>query len=118
DPEAVRTLLLGFDSVDAAAATVSEIIASGIVPAAIEMMDAPITAAVEAFVNAGYPLDAAALLLVELDGPASGVDHDAAAVEQVAIAHGATTVAHAGDDAERGLWWKARKNAFGAVARI
>lgn len=118
DPESVHTLLAGFASVDSAAATVSEIIASGVVPAAIEMMDAPITAAVEAFVHAGYPLDVAALLLIELDGPTSAVEHDAAAVERVARNQGATSVANARDAAERALWWKARKNAFGAVARI
>src|SRR5262249_60260463 len=70
---AVRTLLLDFTSVDAAAATVSGIIAAGIVPAALEMMDAEITRAVEDFVGAGYPRDAAAVLLVELDGLAGGV---------------------------------------------
>jgi glycolate oxidase len=118
DPPAIHTLLIGFDTVEAAAATVSAIIAAGVVPAAIEMMDAPITAAVEAFVHAGYPLDVAALLLVELDGAPAAVTSDAATIDEVATANGATTVAHADDDAERALWWKARKNAFGAVARV
>ena len=79
-PPAVRTLLVDFSSVDDAAATVSGIIASGIVPAAIEMMDARITRAAEEFAHAGYPTDAAAVLLVEIDGLPRGVDH---AVERV-----------------------------------
>src|SRR5436309_692090 len=83
DPPAVRTLLLDFTSIEAAAATVSGIIAAGIVPAALEMMDAEITRAVEDFVHAGFPRDAAAGLLVEVDGLPAGVDAAASIVEEV-----------------------------------
>jgi glycolate oxidase len=118
NPPAVRTLLLDFNAIDDAAATVSGIIAAGIVPAALEMMDAEITKAVEDFVGAGYPRDAAAVLLVEVDGLASGVDAAVDAVREVGLAHGARTVRVAADDAERALLWKGRKSAFGAIARI
>jgi glycolate oxidase len=118
DPEAVRTLLVDYASAEAAAATVSAVVAAGIVPAAIEMMDAPITRAVEAFVGAGYPLDAAAVLLIEIDGAVAAVDDDVRRVEAIALATGARSVRIAGSETERALWWKARKNAFGAVARV
>jgi FAD/FMN-containing dehydrogenase len=118
DPPAVRTLLLDFTSIESAAATVSGIIAEGIVPAALEMMDAQITRAVEDFVGAGYPRDAAAVLLVELDGLPAGVAAQVEAVRAVGTEHGARTVRVAADDAERALLWKGRKSAFGAIARI
>ncbi|MBV8951797.1 MAG: FAD-binding protein, partial [Actinobacteria bacterium] len=115
---AVGTMLLGFGSVDDAAAAVSGIIAAGIVPAALEMMDALITRAVEDFVGAGFPRDAAAVLLVELDGLPEGVEAESEAVRRVAGEHGARTVRVAADEAERALLWKGRKSAFGAIARI
>jgi glycolate oxidase len=118
DPPAVRTLLVDFTSIDDAAATVSEVIAAGVVPAALEMMDAQITRAVEDFVGAGYPRDAAAVLLVELDGLEDGVSADVAEVSRIARACGARTVRVAADDTERALLWKGRKSAFGAIARI
>jgi len=118
DPPVVRTLLLDFDTIEAAGATVSGIIAAGIVPAALEMMDAEITRAVEEFVGAGYPRDAAAVLLVELDGLTDGVAAEVDAVRGVGRAHGARTVRVATDEAERALLWKGRKSAFGAIARI
>jgi glycolate oxidase len=118
NPPAVNTLLLDFTSVDDGAATVSAIIAAGIVPAAIEMMDARITAAVEAFVHAGFPLDAAAILIVEVDGLAAGVAAAAEQVTAIGRAHGARSVRAAVDPAERALIWKGRKNAFGAIARV
>jgi glycolate oxidase len=118
DPPVVRTLLLDFTSIEDAAATVSGIIAAGIVPAALEMMDAEITRAVEDYVGAGYPRDAAAVLLVELDGLDGGVAHQVDAVERVGLEHGARTVRVAADEAERALLWKGRKSAFGAIARI
>jgi glycolate oxidase len=118
DPPVIRTLLLGFGAIDDAAAAVSGIIAAGIVPAALEMMDAKITQAVEDFVGAGYPRDAAAVLLVELDGLDDGVAADVEAVRRVALANGARTVRVAADEAERALLWKGRKSAFGAIARI
>jgi len=118
DPPAVRTMLLDFTSIEDAAATVSGVIAAGIVPAALEMMDAEITRAVEDYVGAGYPRDAAAVLLVELDGLPGGVDHDSDAVARVGRELGARTVRVAADDAERALLWKGRKSAFGAIARL
>ncbi|MGY6499565.1 MAG: FAD-binding oxidoreductase [Acidimicrobiales bacterium] len=118
NPACVETLLADFSTVEDAAATVSAIIAAGIVPAAIEMMDRPITVAVEEFVGAGYPTDAAAVLLVEVDGPSAAVDAERRAVERLASEHGARSVRRAADDTERALLWKARKSAFGAVARV
>jgi glycolate oxidase len=118
DPPSVATMLCGFDSVEAAAATVSGIIAAGVLPAALEMMDARITQAVEDFVGAGYPRDAQAVLLAEVDGLAAGVAQHVDAITEVALANGATLVRVAADDAERALLWKGRKSAFGAIARI
>ena len=117
-PPAVRTLLADFASVEDAAGAVTGIIAAGIVPAALEMMDQLITVAVEEYVHAGFPTDAAAVLLVEVDGLPDGADAAAALVEEVCLAHGARTVRVAADAAERALLWKGRKSAFGAVARI
>jgi glycolate oxidase len=118
NPPAVRTMLLDFADVDACARTVSAIIAAGVVPAAIEMMDQGIVRAVEAFAHAGYPTDAAAVLLVEVDGTAAAVDAQAAAVETAAQVNDVGTVRVAQDEAERALLWKGRKAAFGAIARI
>jgi glycolate oxidase len=118
NPPSVRTLLLDFSAIEDAGAAVSGIIAAGIVPAALEMMDAEITRAVEDYVGAGYPRDAAAVLLVELDGLPDGVDAQVAVVERVGREHGARAVRVAAGDAERALLWKGRKSAFGAIARI
>jgi glycolate oxidase len=118
NPPCVRTMLLDFVTVDDGAATVSAIIASGLVPAAIEMMDALITGAVEEFVHAGFPLDAAAVLIVEVDGLQAFVDDAAARIAEIGRTHGARTVRIAADDNERALIWKGRKSAFGAIARI
>jgi glycolate oxidase len=118
NPPAIATLLLDFASIDTAGATVSGIIAAGVVPAALEMMDARITAAVEDFVGAGYPRDAAAVLLVEVDGMPAGVSADVETVRDVATAHGARTVRVAADETERALLWKGRRSAFGAIARV
>jgi len=118
DAPRVATMLGAFSSVDAAAATVSGIIAAGVLPAALEMMDAKITQAVEDFVGAGYPRDAEAVLLVELEGLDAGVDEQIAAVDGIARANGATSVRVAADETERALLWKGRKSAFGAIARI
>ncbi len=117
DPPAVQTLLLAFDSVDAAAQTVSAVIANGIVPAAIEMMDNNIIRAVEEFVGAGFPTDAAAVVIVEVDGLPGGVAEEADRVMEMATARGGS-VRRAADDQERALLWKGRKSAFGAIARI
>ncbi|MBI2706139.1 MAG: FAD-binding protein [Actinobacteria bacterium] len=118
NPPAVKTMLLDFVSVDDAAGCVSGIIAAGLVPAALEMIEGKMIEAVEAFVHAGYPADAAAVLLVEVDGLPGGVAEDAAAVASVGERCGARTVRIAADETERQLLWKGRKSAFGAVARI
>jgi glycolate oxidase subunit GlcD len=119
DPQAVRTLLADFHSVDAAAHAVSAIVAAGIVPAAMEMMDGPTIQAVEASIYAaGYPVDAAAILLIELDGAAAGIDADAARVAAFCRDAGARGVRTATDPAERARLWQGRKKAFGAMGRI
>jgi glycolate oxidase len=117
-PPALRTMLVGFPSVEAAAETVSAVIAAGIIPAAMEMMDARMTRAVEEYVHAGFPVDAAAVLLIEVDGLIDGVESAAAEVADLARRLGATSVRVAADAAERDLLWKGRKSAFGAVARV
>jgi glycolate dehydrogenase FAD-linked subunit len=115
---AIRTMLLDFAQVEDCAATVSSIVARGVVPAALEMMDRGIVRAVEAFAHAGYPTDAAAVLLVELDGLEAAVEAQARAVEAAAREHMVGTVRIAADASERALLWKGRKSAFGAIARI
>ena len=115
---AVRTMLLDFERVHDCAATVSAIVARGVVPAALEMMDRGIVRAVERFAHAGYPTDAAAVLLVELDGLEAAVEAQAREVEAAARQHGVGTVRVAADAAERALLWKGRKSAFGAIAQI
>jgi len=118
-PQAIRTLLADFSSIDAAARAVSAIIASRILPAALEMMDAATIRAVEASIYAaGYPTDAAAVLLVELDGPVAGLDADVATVVRLSREAGARTVRVARDEAERAKLWQGRKKAFGAMGRI
>jgi glycolate oxidase len=118
EPPTVRTMLLGFATVEDCAATVSAIIARGVVPAALEMMDQRIVRAVEAFAHAGYPTDAAAVLLVEVDGIAASVDAQAYEVEAAARANGVGSIRIAESPEERALLWKGRKSAFGAIARI
>ena len=115
---AVRTMLLDFERVADCAATVSAIVAAGVVPAALEMMDRGIVRAVENFAHAGYPTDAAAVLLVELDGLEAGVEAQAREVQAAAREHAVGTVRVAADEAERALLWKGRKSAFGAIAQI
>ncbi|MEQ8842127.1 MAG: FAD-linked oxidase C-terminal domain-containing protein [Acidimicrobiales bacterium] len=118
NPPAVRTLLLSFDTVRAAAETVSAVIAAGIVPAALEVMDQRITVAVENFVGAGYPTDAAAVLLAEVEGSPAGADIDAERLETIGRANGATRVRRAESEEESALLWKGRKTAFGAIAQL
>ncbi len=117
-PEGVRTLLAVFESVDDACTAVSGIIAAGIVPAALEMMDQLIVQAVEAAFHVGFPVDAGAVLLVELDGATAELDEQAIAVETICRAHAAREVRLAADAAERAALWKSRKRAFGAVGRL
>ncbi len=116
--EAVRTTLVAFTDTDAAGEAVSGIIAAGIVPAAVEMMDHLAIAACEAAVHAGYPLDVGAILLVELDGPRSEVEQQQGQVEAICRQAGALEVRIAGSEEERLLMWKGRKAAFAAMGRI
>ena len=117
-PEAVKTLLAGFATTDAAGAAVSDVIAAGILPAAIEMMDRVTIEAAEAAVHAGYPPDAGAVLIVELDGVAVQVEDDLAAVEEICRTNGAGEIRVAADEHERALLWKGRKAAFAAMGRV
>ncbi|MGN9778125.1 FAD-linked oxidase C-terminal domain-containing protein [Micromonospora sp. H33] len=117
-PEAVRTLLAAFATTDQAGAATSAVIGAGMVPAAIEMMDALAIEAAEAAVQCGYPAGAGAVLIVELDGPAAEVDAQFADVERLCRDNGAFEIRIAADDAERALFWKGRKSAFAAVGRI
>ncbi|REE99277.1 FAD-linked oxidase C-terminal domain-containing protein [Thermomonospora umbrina] len=117
-PETVQTLLAAFASIEAGGAAVSAIIGAGVVPAAIEMMDALAIEAAEAAVACGYPDGAGAVLIVELDGPDTEVEHQFAEVERLCRETGAFEIRIAADDVERGLIWKGRKSAFAAVGRI
>jgi glycolate oxidase len=117
-PPSIRTMLLDFTTVEDCAATVGAIIARGVVPAAMEMMDQGIVVAAENFAHAGYPVDAAAILIVEVDGVQAAVDAQSREVEAAAHADAVRTIRVAADDAERALLWKGRKSAFGAVAQI
>ncbi|HWB66257.1 MAG TPA: FAD-linked oxidase C-terminal domain-containing protein [Mycobacteriales bacterium] len=118
DPQAVQTLLAGFRSVDDAGEAVSAIIAAGVLPAAIEMMDALAIEAAEAAVHPGYPEGAAAVLVVELDGPGCEVEAQVLDVERMCRDAGAFEIRVAADEAQRALIWKGRKSAFAAVGRI
>jgi glycolate oxidase len=118
EPPAIRTMLLDFGTAEDCAATVSAIVARGVVPAALEMMDQGIVRAVEAFAHAGYPTDAAAVLLVEVDGTEAGAAAQAAEVEAAAREHAVGSIRVAETADERALLWKGRKSAFGAIARI
>ncbi len=117
-PETVRTLLAAFGSMAEAGGAVSAIIGAGIIPAAVEMMDALSREAAEAAVHAGYPEGAGGLLIVELDGPAAEVEHQFEAVERFCRENGCTEIRIAADDAERVLMWKGRKAAFAAMGRV
>ncbi|RIY02508.1 FAD-binding protein [Aureimonas flava] len=117
-PETARAVLIGFPTSEEAGACVAAIIARGIIPGGMEMMDAPAIRAAEDFVHAGYPLDVEALLIVELDGPGAEVDHLLREVEAIAGANGATTTRVSQSDAERMSFWAGRKAAFPAVGRI
>jgi glycolate oxidase len=117
-PPVVRTMLLDFTSIEDCAATVSDIIASGVVPAAVEMMDHGIVVAAERFAHAGYPTDAAAILIVEVEGLAESVGAQARAVERAGADNRVRSIRVAADETERALIWKGRKSAFGAVAQI
>ena len=117
-PECARAVLVGFCSSEDAGECVSKIIGAGIIPAGMEMMDAPAIHAVEQFVHAGYPLDVEALLIVEVDGPQAEADHLVARVEAIAKACRAVTCRVSSSEEERLLFWAGRKAAFPAVGRI
>ena len=117
-PETARGLLLAFPTVEAGAGCVADIIAAGIVPGGLEMMDGPAIRAAEDFQPCGYPTDAASLLICELDGEASEVDHLAGRVSDIARAAGATTIRASESEEERLGFWAGRKNAFPAVGAI
>lgn len=119
NPQSIRTMLADFLSIDAAARAVTAIVAAGIVPAALEMMDTGTIRAVESSVYAaGYPVDAAAVLLIEIDGLTAGLDEDALRIEQLCLDAGARTIRTATEVAERARLWQGRKKAFGAMGRI
>ncbi len=117
-PELARVVMAGFGSVRAAGDAVGAVIAAGIIPAGLEMMDALAISAAEDFANAGYPRDAQALLLCELDGTEQEVEQHIAAVRGVFTDHGATSIRISADEAERALLWQGRKSAFPAVGRL
>ncbi len=117
-PEAVHTLLAGFETTDAAGAAVSGIVAAGILPSAIEMMDRLTIEAAELAVAPGYPAGAGAILLVELDGVSAQVEEDAAEIERICAGCGAFELRAATNDLARALLWKGRKSAFAAMGRV
>jgi FAD/FMN-containing dehydrogenase len=117
-PPSVETLLADFPTMREAAAAVTGVISEGIIPAALEMMDRNIVEVVEAYVGAGLPVDAAAVLLVEVDGLPGGAAEQARRVDKILRANGARCVEIASSEEQRALWWKGRKSAFGAIARI
>jgi glycolate oxidase len=117
-PETVKTILAVYDSVEACANTVAEITARAITPAAVEMLDGVMLRMVEEATHAGYPMDASAVLLIELEGLQEAVEEQAAQVQEACAAMGAREFRVARDNEERELLWKGRKNAFGAVGRV
>lgn len=117
-PEAARAVLLGFLTVEGAGQCVADIIAAGIIPAGMEMMDQPAIHAAEAFVNAGYPLNVDALLIVEVDGPAAECDHLIEEIARISKENGAVTSRVSTSEAERQSFWAGRKAAFPAVGRL
>src|SRR5690606_4569696 len=118
EPEGCRTLLAVFDSVDDATRAVSGIIEQGIIPAALEMMDNLVIQAVEEAFGFGFPLDAAAVLIIEVDGLEAGLDEQAEACAAICRANRARELRTAATEEERRLLWMSRKKAFGALGRI
>jgi glycolate oxidase len=118
DPAAYRTMLGVFNSVQDATQTISNIIGAGIVPAALELMDQGIVGAVEAAFHFGFPLDAAAVLLIEVDGLEVAVEEEAQKIDTICRETGAREVRSANSPKERLLLWKCRKQAFGAIGRL
>jgi glycolate oxidase len=118
NPQGVRTMMAVFDSVDDATQAISGIIGAGIIPAALEMMDHGILVAVEEAFHFGFPLDAEAILLIEVDGLEAGLDAQRDRVAEICRQNAAREVRFAADDKERLQLWKARKQAFGAIGRL
>jgi glycolate oxidase len=118
EPEAVRTMLAIYRSAEAAGSTVGELTARGIIPVALEMLDGPMLRMVEAATHAGYPTDAGAVLLIEVEGLTEAVEEDAEKIAQVCRKCGADEIRTAQSAEERILLWKGRKNAFGAIGRV
>jgi glycolate oxidase subunit GlcD len=117
-PEAVKTLLAVYETIEDASNTVSAIIAEGILPATLEMMDNLVLKAVEESVHVGYPIDAAAVLIIELDGMADAMDRQTEKILEICNRHQVREVRVAKDETERAELWAGRKGAFGAVARL
>ena len=118
NPLAYRTLLGVFETVDDATEAISDMIGAGIVPAALEMMDSGILEALEQAFHFGFPLDAGAVLLIEVDGLEAGLDAQRDQIISICHAHAAREVRQAADEKERQLLWKCRKQAFGAIGRL
>ena len=116
--EAIITMLAIYDDIAAAARSVSAIIGAGIVPTTLEMMDAPIINAVEDSYACGYPRDAAAVLIIEVEGPLAGLEYQAQNIRDLCTQNGCREINEAGNDAERNRLWEGRRGAFGAVARL
>jgi len=117
-PEAVKTMLAIYETIEDGANTVSAIIAEGIIPATLEMMDNRVMRAVEETIKVGYPLDAAAVLIIELDGMPEGMDENAGKIIEICKRNNVREVKLAKDEAERGLLWAGRKGAFGSVGQV
>ena len=117
-PEGVKTLLAIYDSIEEGSETVSAIVAAGMVPATLEMMDQLVIKAVEESIHCGFPLDCATVLIIEVDGLKDDLENQAKAIADLCRAHGAREVRVAKDEAERAALWAGRRGAFGAVARL
>jgi len=117
-PASVITMLAVYEQLEDAARSVSAIISQGIVPATLEMMDTVVIGAVEDSITCGYPRDAAAVLIIEVEGPVVGLKAQADRIKGICMAQGARTIREAKDDAERNQLWAGRRGAFGAIARV
>jgi glycolate oxidase len=117
-PEGVKTALASFPSIESASETVSAIIGAGIIPSALEMLDQAMVRAIEEGIGAGYPQGAAAVLLIELDGPVAEIESQSLRIEAICRERGALDIHVARNDAERALLWKGRKEAAGVIGRM
>jgi FAD/FMN-containing dehydrogenase len=117
-PESIITLLVIYDDIADAARSVSDIVSAGIIPTTLEMMDAPIIKAVEDSYACGYPRDAAAVLIIEVEGLSVGLKDQAAQISELCFKNNCRDIREAKDDSERNRLWEGRRGAFGAVARL